>query len=138
MKENLTDREILFALLGSNQSNEDLSKQVEALRLLVLALLMEVETLRATLLEESIAKGENLRNSIYAKNYISTALLTHDSTGPTGGLHKLLHTWLYSEPQSYSSQDLYMREILMLRRLGFSEAEIEGYKKEAEEHEART
>lgn len=137
MKEKLTEREIIFALLGVNQPNLDSSKQVEALRLLVLALLMEVEALREALLTEA-AKGENLKNSAYGKAYLSTALLTHDSSGPSGGLQKLLWRWLYSEAKYEYSPDLYMREILMLKRLGFSEAEIEMYKREVDEHETRT
>lgn len=138
MKEKLTEKEILFALLGVNQSNADLSKQVETLRLLVLALLMEVEALRSAFLAESLAEGEDLKSSEYGKSYVSTALLTHDSTGPSGGLEKLLGKWLFSEKKYHFSPDLYMREILMLKRLGFSEDEIKAYRQKAEEYETRT
>jgi hypothetical protein len=96
--------------------------RLEALSRMVEVLMMEVEALRAALLE--------VNPRAYAKAYRETALLTHNSAGPTSGGHKLAQRFetngvpaLYGEP---------LREVIMMARLGFTNEEIRRYILDAE------
>jgi hypothetical protein len=114
----------------------DLEAKVDALQGLVLDLLREVEALRRTQLDESQAAGLCPKESRYGKIYRDTALLTHNSCGPSDGITKLLELWRQDLPPTRHGGGL--SEILMLNRLGFSPAEIDRYVREAEECETYT
>jgi len=129
-RETLTPREILLTLF-----QKDTTEKVEALTELVLALLMEVEALRAGLMDESQARGVTLKDSPYGRAYRSTALLTHNAAGPSGGVEKLLQRWVSNHT---TRSGIALRESLMLIRLGYSQEEIEQYKEEAELYETFT
>src|SRR5438128_6532909 len=84
-----TPRATLTVLLS-----EDAKQEVEALTHLVLTLLMEVESLRAAVLEDDRTTLASLKDSSYARAYRETALLTHNSAGPSTGIEKLLEHWV--------------------------------------------
>lgn len=129
-RESLTPREILLTMFQN-----DTTEKVEVLKDLVFALLMEVEALRSGLMEESQARGVTLKNSSYGRAYLSTALLTHNAAGPSGGVEKLLERWV---SRRTTSNGISSREVLMLMRLGYSQEELENYAAEAESYETRT
>lgn len=124
-------REVLRVLYERPET--PLEEHVRLLTLLVIELLREVEALREAQINESQAKGIPPKNSYYGKAYKETALLTHNSAGPSGGIDKLLALWDgYSEQVPQSRYGSFLREILMLERLGFTEEEIKQYIRETE------
>src|SRR5262249_11571828 len=93
--ESLDPLRAILALYGKyGGESASLESQVVALRELVIALLMEVEALRAANLAAAKSAGAALKDSDYARAYMETALLTHNSAGPSSGLEKLLARWL--------------------------------------------
>jgi hypothetical protein len=114
----------------------DLEAKVEVMQMLVLDLLREVEALRRTQLDDAQANGICPKESRYGKIYRDTALLTHNSCGPTDGIAKLLNLWSQDLPATLGGGRL--SEVVMLKRLGFSPAEIDRYVQEAEECESYT
>jgi hypothetical protein len=102
-----------------------IARRVEALTTLVLDLLAEVEALRET----------QARQSAYRDAYRQAMLLAHDASGPSSGWEKLLDRYYPRQP---SSDGRTWRESLMMRRLGFTPAEIEAYQQEAEQAETNT
>jgi hypothetical protein len=115
----------------------DSAAEVRVLADLVLDLLIEVEALRCALLLEAKAKGVAGKDTTYGRAYRSTALLSHDAAGPSGGLEKLLAVWL-GDQADHSLNGFRLRELAMLRRLGYSEQELEEYARAAESYEMRT
>jgi hypothetical protein len=105
-----------------------LEERVQLLTELVFELLREVEALRSAQIRESESKGIPPKDSEYGKSYLATSRLTHNSCGPTGGIDKLLALWVgwYEEVPQNRFRCL-LREVLMLRRLGFTESEIDAY-----------
>jgi hypothetical protein len=101
------------------------ARRVEALTALVFDLLAEVEALRAT----------SLSQVPYRDAYRQVALLTHDASGPSSGWEKLLNRYY---PRELSSDGRAWRETLLMRRLGFTPAEVEAYQREAGEAETYT
>jgi hypothetical protein len=92
--------------------------------------MIEVEALRAAVI---LGKGEaSAKESHYARAYLETAHLTHNSAGPSSGFDKLLDLYY---PAHTDSEDRSWREVLMLRRLGFSEVDIDQFKREAKRAE---
>lgn len=91
----------------------------------VMDLMMEVEALR-----RAIASASG-----YPEAYRSTALLTHDASGPSTGWDKLLHRFY---PEDQDARGRAWRESLMLRRLGCSSEDLEAYQREAEGMEVLT
>jgi hypothetical protein len=80
-------------------------------------------------------KGKPLPDSqrtACARAYVAAALCTHNSAGPTSGWDKLLAQFGTPAPRGE------WRECLMLRRLGFSEADNDRYMEEARGYETRT
>ena len=126
-------RETLMALLHDG----DIAAKVDVLGDLVLNLLVEVEALRRALLLDAKAKGVAGKQTTYGQAYRSTALLSHDAAGPSGGLEKLLAMWL-GDQADRSLNGARLRELAMLKRLGYSEQELEEYVAEAESYEMRT
>ena len=91
----------------------------------VLDLMMEVEALR-----EAATMGSTYRDA-----YRDTGLLTHNNSGPSDGLDKLLDCFY---PPDETSEGYRWRETLMMRRLNFTPAETLRYQEKAQEMEAYT
>ena len=62
---------------------------------------------------------------------------THDAAGMSGGLEKLLAEWL-GDQADRTLNGFRLRELAMLKRLGYSEQELQQYLEEAEAYEMRT
>jgi hypothetical protein len=126
----------------------DLARRTEVLGRIVLDLLMEVEALRKAVKELSdragtLDEGDDILSdprhgvpgprTAYAAAYGHTAWLTHCAVGLSDGWEKLLaeyYTW-DAEPSEW-------RECLMLKRLGFSDADIATYMESARQAELFT
>jgi hypothetical protein len=130
-------RNLLSVLLGHEG---DQAGRIEVLGRVVLDLLMEVEALRRSVMDLSsragpVDRGEDIHGgdrhglagprTVYEKAYTDTAWLTHWSAGPTSGWEKLLAEY-YSRAIAAE-----WRECIMLKRLGFSDADIAKYKESA-------
>jgi hypothetical protein len=115
----------------------DHAAKVCVLAELVIDLFVEVEALRSALLLSVEAKGLPGNQTTYGRAYRKTALLSHDATGPSGGLEKLLALWLGDHP-NHSQDGLRLRELAMLKPLGYSDPELQAYIEEAESYESRT
>ena len=126
----------------NHPSNEvqSLERKVSILTHLVFELLREVEALREAQIREIQAEGITPKDSPYGTAYLDTALLTHNAAGVTTGVEKLLFRWLGDEsvliPKNYIGSVL--REILMLKRLGLTDEELQKYIEDAEAAEKLT
>lgn len=104
-----------------------------ALISLISDLLVEVEALREAVLRLSAGAGTD--TSSYREAYREAALIAHNSAGTRSGLDKLLDRFY---PGASESGEQPMREVIMPRRLGMSQPEIEAFEKEAKELEMLT
>lgn len=140
MFSNQTDRYQIAQILLSREDNISLEDKVQMLTELVFELLREVEALRAAQINQAESQGIAPKESDYGKAYVNTALLTHNSAGPSGGLDKLLALWFGWTNQHIprTHRRFLAREVLILKRLGFTEQEITEYIKTAENFERRT
>jgi hypothetical protein len=128
-----TLEDISTSLAGDGHTGP-VEARVDVLEAVVRDLLMEVEALRQALLHS--APGSGGKQSTYANAYREIGLLAHNSSGPTSGLEKLLAR--FYKRAGEQREAAYGREILMLRRLGFTEADVEAYAQEAENAEQLT
>jgi hypothetical protein len=137
---NETSREMGRALFATRRETTSAGDpRTEALVAVVLDLLMEVEALRAAVV--TVSGEASGKDSAYGRAYRSTAYLTHNASGPSSGLDKLLALFYPAEAETDSGGSTgrrAWRERLMLHRLGFSEEEIREYKDEAEQAETFT
>jgi len=99
---------------------------------LLLDMMVEIEALR-----EAVAACPATRDA-YRLAYQETAYLAHDATGPTGGDQKLLARFYSSEGTDAPGGSDGWREVLLMRRLGLSEEEIEAWRDRAAEAELYT
>ena len=90
-------------------------------------LLVEVEALREAIIRLSASAGTD--PSFYRDAYRETALLSRNGAGPSTGLDKILARF-YPGQSEAGGQPL--REVVMLRRLGMSQAELDAFEKEVE------
>jgi hypothetical protein len=122
-------RDLVMALYGAG----DPAARIDALASVVIDLLVEVEALRGAALgaqggdrgepvhggydipchDETLAEGKGA----YSAAYVDAAYVLHNAAGPTGGVEKLLARY-------YPAGGSGPREALMLKRLGFSAAEV--------------
>ena len=123
--------EVLAALLM------DLFVEMEALREAVMRLEGVSPDVRADTHLEHGHSGLALAfgKTVYQKAYLETAFETHNNSGPSGGLDKLLARFY---PPAADEMGRAWRECLLLARLGFSPSEIVAYKRAAEEAEMFT
>jgi hypothetical protein len=126
----------LHCILDSSASPADTEARIAALEHIALDLMMEVESLRMAVLELTAEKpsapvddvlaedghGVPGPHSIYGKAYIDAGWESHCSVGPSCGAEKILGRF-YSLGQK--SHDL--REVIMLRRLGYTDEAIAKY-----------
>jgi hypothetical protein len=121
-----TAGEIVTALFASGASPAD---RFNVLVGIVLDLMMEVQALR----DERLRRGQDLGS--YRESYRDNALLPHNSAGTSTGWEKLLREFY---PRQRRPDGRVWRESLMLRRLGFTAAEIAAFEDEAEQSETYT
>jgi hypothetical protein len=96
-------------------------------------LLVEVEALREAVIRLSASAGRDA--SSYRDAYLETALLSHNSAGPSTGVDKILALFY---PDQSEADGRPLREVVMLRRLGMSQAELDAFQKEAKDLEVLT
>lgn len=113
---------------GQSREKGPSEEKIEALTAMVFDLLVEVEALRATALK--LESGSQGANSVYGQAYRETAYRSHSSAGPSTGSEKMLGLFYPSKEPC--------RELLMLRRLGFSEEEIHSFQHAALDAETLT
>lgn len=124
-------REIMMALSGAG----DPSARIATLSQLVVDLLVEVEALREAVIRLHPVEGgapvhrgydfpcdESLTEdkAAYPAAYADAAFALHNAAGPSSGLEKLLGRF-------YPASGATPRESLMLRRLGYTDAEIASF-----------
>lgn len=127
-----SSRDLAMALYAQG----DLGARTEALRHLVIDLLVEVEALRSALTQlqvggagPSVHSGFDIPchddtlvagKAAYPAAYIDAAYVLHNAAGPTAGVEKLLARF-------YPPDTNEPREALMLHRLGFSDSEVDKF-----------
>jgi hypothetical protein len=131
-----TCRNLERGLLGLPTREGSPLPREEALAVATFALLMEVEALREALtrVTKAVLPAEAAQSAV-GSAYRDTALLTHDCTGSSDGWSNLLMTFF---PRSVEAGERSWRETIFMKRVGFSDMEIEAYKKEARGAEAKT
>jgi hypothetical protein len=102
-----------------------------ALVALLFRMTMEIEALREAL--SSPATPEAVREA-YRHAYARTAVLSHNSAGPTGGAEKVLRQFLPWE----ASDDRFCSELVMMKRLGATPEEQQALRDKLEEVEMYT
>ncbi len=102
-----------------------------ALVTLLFRLTMEVEALREAL--SSPETPEAVRQA-YRQAYARTAVLSHNSAGPTGGAEKILRKIFPKE----ASDDRFASELAMMKRLGATQEEQQALRDKMEEVEMYT
>src|SRR5687768_10658238 len=121
---------------------------MEVLAALVMDLFVEMEALREAVMRlEGVSldarAGSYLEHvhpalalayvgPVYQKAYLVTAFDTHNNSGPSGGLDKLLARFY---PPAADEAGRAWRECLLLARLRLTPSEIAAYKRAAEEAE---
>jgi hypothetical protein len=120
----------------NHPSNEvqSLERKVTILTHLVFELLREVEALREAQIKQTQAQGVEPKESSQVQAYLETALLSHNAAGVTTGLQKILLRWLGDDAESIPKTRVgsVLREVLMLKRLGLTEEDIEKYVEDVE------
>ncbi|MFM9965418.1 MAG: hypothetical protein ACKV2Q_29890 [Planctomycetaceae bacterium] len=122
-----------------------------SLRQIILALMLEIEALRTAVIRlsqrtgsgddepvnESVLDearhGVSGEHSAYGAAYLDAAWLTHCAIGPTSGWDKLVELFFAGTESSEN-----WRELLMLRRFGYSPEQIAQYQREARDAETFT
>jgi len=96
-------------------------------------LLVEVEALREAVIRLSTNIGTD--TAPYREAYRETALLSHNCAGPSSGMDKVLARFY---PDSSGTAKEPLREVIMLRRLGMGQSELDLFEKEAKGLEVLT
>ena len=136
-------RNLVMTLYGAS----DPQSRINALTQIVIDLLVEVEALRGALIQlepcaaqSKVHQGYDIPchddaltqgKGVYATSYVDAAYTLHNSAGPSSGLEKLLARF-------YPVDGAGPRESAMLRRLGFTRAEIVQFLEAADEAEMFT
>ena len=102
-----------------------------ALVTLLFRLTTEVEALREAL--SSPETPESVREA-YRQAYARTAVLSHNSAGPSGGTEKVLRKFFPRE----NSDDRFTSELAMMKRLGATPEELQALRDKMEEVEMYT
>lgn len=127
--------------------------RIQTLERIVLDLMMEIEALRMTVIKltdkppsepesnnvlEEKHVGVSGDHSLYAQAYMETAWVTHWAAGPLSGWDKLIERFYHNEAANYASRKMGYRELIMLRRLGYTPTQIDQYMDKAEAAETCT
>lgn len=117
-------------------------QRLETLERIALDLMMEIEALRATVIELStqvslIPAGDDVlddgpagvpgQHAPYGKAYLETAWRSHCSAGASSGWDKILEQFYGNGWGEIAAGAKCWRELLILRRLGYSEAQLMQY-----------
>jgi hypothetical protein len=138
-------------LISTLFAKPDSCARIEVLAALLMDLFVEMEALREAVMRlEGFSpdarsgsctghchpgSGLAFGKTVYQRAYLETAFETHNNSGPSGGLDKLLSRFY---PPAADETGRAWRECLLLARLGFSPSEIAEYKRAAEEAEMFT
>lgn len=113
--------------VSASASTEDRLRRLEAesalLRELVVNLMVEVEALRVLAIEDAQSGGEAV-GSRYERAYREAALLKHNSAGVVPGVMKLT--------ARFAEEDPWFGELRLLRRLGYTQEQIDEYLEQAD------
>lgn len=94
--------------------------EIKALRKIVFHLIREIHVLRETAIQSSQKDNILPKESLYGKIYKETCVLSYNSAGPSSGEDKILLDW-------FNNYDGLPDEVIMLRKLGYNESEINEY-----------
>ncbi len=127
-------------------------QRIQVLERVVLDLMMEIEALRMAVIEISNPKstceeqtdvlerspgGVSGKHTPYGKAYLETAWMTHWSADVTCGWDKLVELFYDSNDERNQGMQP-MRELIMLRRLGYDASKIAEYCESARDAETCT
>jgi len=130
----MTRYEIFKNLLWPGQvKDSEVENRLQALTEVVFDLLAEVEALRELTIRNQGGQTAG-KESAYGRAYEDTAVLMHDSGGPTSGMQKLIERFYPEFEETVRpgwAEKRAWRECLMMQRLGFTEAQIAEYKRTA-------
>lgn len=113
-------------------------EQLQVLERIVLDLMMEIEALRAAVIELSASAG-SVCDSVdgpagvggphdaYGKAYLKTAWLSHWAGGPSSGADKILEQFYGDERDDGHRARNHWRELPMLRRLRYNDEQLNQY-----------
>lgn len=129
------------------------AEQLQTLERVVLDLMLEIEALRATVINLSSRMGPEPESDhalddspagvagshlAYGRQYLNSAFLSHWAAGPTSGWDKVLERF-YGDGWGCDSCGVQIgRELLMLRRLGYSDSQLKQYVENARAAESCT
>lgn len=102
------------------KSNE--MREISALRKIIFHLIREIHVLRETNIQNAIDHNHSPKETLYGKLYYETCILSYNSSGPLSGEEKILNDWFNKSGGPYD-------EILMLKKLGYTQQEIDDYMK---------
>ena len=100
--------------------------EIKALRKIVFHVIREIHVLRVTSIQSSRKENVLAKDSTYGKIYKEICVLSYNSAGPTSGEDKILSDW-------FDNIDGLPDEVIMLRKLGYNESEINEYLKKIDE-----
>ncbi len=102
----------------------DMDIEINALRKILFHLIREIEALRETNLQEANLNGILPKQSVYGQVYERVYLRSYNSAGPWSGYEKFLWDWFHKgQVNARDNPD----ELMMLRKLGYSDIEIQEY-----------
>jgi hypothetical protein len=128
-------------------------ERLDVVERIVLDLMMEIEALRAAVIELSAATGplrgsEEARDEepagvagphhAYGKAYLETAWLSHWAAGHTSGQDKIVACFYCDERHDDRHEFRLWRELSMLKRLGYDAAQLRQYVESAQAAETCT
>jgi hypothetical protein len=113
-------------------------ERLQVLERIVLDLMMEIEALRAAVVELSAWAGSACEcrapsvgvtgpHDAYGKAYLKTAWLSHWAAGPSSGADKILAQFYGDERADGRHEAIRWRELSMLRRLRYSAEQLKQY-----------
>ena len=105
--------------------------EIKALRKIVFHLIREIHILRETSIQSSRKENVLAKDATYGKIYKEICVLSYNSAGPTSGEDKILSDW-------FDNIDGLPDEVIMLRKLGYNESEINEYLKKIDEFSCYT
>jgi hypothetical protein len=115
------------AIAGDQDARD---QRLQDLSQVVSQLLLEVEALRAAVIELEARQGMRGPGSPYAKAYRETFLLSHNSAGVRPGPFKVMDAYDDGKVPDWYGYPL--REVVMLKRLGYTDEEIAEYRSDVD------
>ena len=94
--------------------------EIKALREIVFHLIREIHVLREAAIQSSLKDNILPKESLYGKIYKETCVLSYNSAGTSSGKDKIMLDW-------FNNYDGLPDEVIMQRKLGFNESEINEY-----------